>query len=309
MSETLNSRYILDDMYAKPREPHTYTHEWNAAELSYVTLTKKKNKIKTRCSAVALNLEEEPVELVPEEVPPPSILLSGDVEQNPGPQNRNMRKRNRKGPKRSRKPSPKGEIVYRGKHFMPPRFKTRLQFNKFGIINNAGAVNANIRFVPTYAYDVDPAVGSTALPGFTELAGCYRRYRVNSFTARTTFTNKEGSGAVVWMCPVNFDPAVNTASYQNYLSNPDCRNRMLGVVSGNAVGTLTVRSSVANFSGISNARVDDSTTASTTVAVAPVNNIWLGIGFVQNQVAVNGVEYNLILHLEIEFYELTSPAT
>jgi len=169
-------------------------------------------------------------------------------------------------------------------------------------------VYTNVRYEPTFAYDIDPAGGSTAMPGFSELGGIYRRYRVVSFRYRVAYANQEAFPITVWCCVVNNDPGSNSSFYQAYLSSRESRRKVLGPLTGNGIGTLVGQCSVSSFSGIANVGVDDNTTASV-AGVAPTNNIWLAIGAVCATAFVSGIYIDLQLEVTLDFYELQSPST
>jgi len=192
---------------------------------------------------------------------------------------------------------------------MPPRYGTMLRFNAFYTLLNAGVNFASGRFEPTYAYDIDPTLGSTAMPGFTELATLYRKYRVKKFSAKASFYNRESFPLTVYICPVNSDPGANSTSFQSYLSNKDSVKRDIGPLTGAGGIELRKDVAVASFAGIPNTRADDNTCGGGTVA--PVNNIWLQVGLVAvgANVGVSGVMVTLDIDVDIEFYELATPAS
>ena len=109
--------------------------------------------------------------------------------------------------------------INRSLNYMPSRLRTTLKYNTSGILNNAGVVFANVRLKPTDAYDVDPTLGSTSMPGFTELAAIYRYYRVRACLFKADFSNRESFPLMAYVALVNQDPGQNSSAYQNYLSS------------------------------------------------------------------------------------------
>jgi len=226
---------------------------------------------------------------------------------------RKNKKISRKGNRRGRKggaTSTPNLLTYRGPNILPSRLRTTLRFDATSFINNAGVAHAGIRFEPTYAYDIDPVLGSTAMPGFSELAGIYRFYRVFNVRARVQFANKETFPVMVFICPTNFDFGANPATYQNMISNRASRTRYLGATSGNAVGSLSTSFSPQQFGGSSSTLASDPYTARADgTAGAPVNNIWFNIGTLADSVHLSGVSYNLVLNVTLDFFEFANPAT
>jgi len=185
-----------------------------------------------------------------------------------------------------------------------------LRYNKTSYLSNVGVVYSNARWEPTFAYDIDPTVGSTAMPGFTELGALYTKYRVDSFVVKCSVVNKETFPVCVYVCPVNFDPGANTANYQNYLSNRDSKKKYLGVSTGNAQHVFHQRVSVASFAGSATAtHIADYYSGGTSGTPAPANNLFYMLGSIADAVGVSGVDYTLDIDVTIEFFELASPSS
>ncbi len=190
---------------------------------------------------------------------------------------------------------------------MPSRFCSTFRWNKTSFHLNAAAQYSNIRFEPTYAYDIDPVLGSTAMPGFAEMMTLYGRYRVKAVTAHLSFANKELFPSVIWMTAVNSDPGVDTANYQNYLSNRETRKKYVGNSTGMNQGSLRRRWTTDSFAGSSTRlRIQDDYTGGGTTA--PVNNWWIAIGAYGDAIQVSGFSYSIDLDITIEFFELQSPS-
>lgn len=195
------------------------------------------------------------------------------------------------------------------KTLMPPRFQTTLRYEAEGNQLNAGVNYSNTRLQPTTPYDVDPTLGSTAMPGFTELAALYRRYRVNRWVHKVMFANNESFPVVVYLCPNNVDPGSNTASFQNFLSSRSSTKKMLSAKGGQDRGIVVSRFSQSSFAGVPKSRSDDNTAGNTSGSSAPNNNIWSVVGIHSVNVQVSGVFVSNQIDIEVEFYELTTPAT
>jgi len=212
----------------------------------------------------------------------------------------------RRGKKRIK--SHKMLLTYRGPNGMPPRLRTTLRFNKPSLfIVNAGFVNSSIQFEPTYAYDIDPTIGSTAMPMFSELQSIYRKYRVNSFTAKATVANSDTTGGTAWLCAGNFSIPANTGTFQYYLSNRVSVKREVGAVAGNAKASLTRRVDQAMYTGIARTMGDDNTSGAG--VTTPVNNIYIGLGMLTGANQVAGLLIEIDINIDIEFYELATPQT
>jgi hypothetical protein len=198
------------------------------------------------------------------------------------------------------------ELIYRGINYMPESFQTTLKYQKSFQMNNAAVSHANVRFTPTFCYDLDPTLGSTAMSGFAELQTIYRAYRLRNCTYRVSFVNSDTTPSTVCVCPVNFDPAANTASYQNYFSATRASIRLLAST-GARPEVIRGELSIADFGGAVQGLYPDSYSGFGTTS--PNNNIWLFVGADATGAGVltNGVSVSLELFLTIDFFELAQP--
>jgi hypothetical protein len=158
-------------------------------------------------------------------------------------------------------------------------------------------------------YDVDPTLGSTSVPYFNELAGIYRFYRLVRSNIKVSYSNNEAFGVNVYVLPMNFDPTANSTNYEEFVSNPLCKQRMIGPLTGNGVTLLTHNATTAQFAGSMNPHVADYYSGPTSGASAPVNSWYWTYGFTTGgSVIVNGITTNVQVFMDAEFYELGTPA-
>jgi len=225
--------------------------------------------------------------------------------------NKNKSKRGRRLPNREVNEN-RGMVlqVNRSLNFMPSRYRTTLVFDKATIMSNTGLQYTNIRFSPTFCYDVDPIVGSTAMPGFAELGGIYRFYRCNGSRIRVSFANMEPAvAAVAIVCPTNFDPTANTATVVNFLSNRRSKTKPLGPLSGMDASIITDQFKVAEFSGVVYTGQIDNYVGSVSGG-SPTNNAWWYVGaYFSGASTTAGVFVNAHIEVDIDFFELNTPST
>jgi len=91
--------------------------------------------------------------------------------------NKLIRKRKNKNPNTTT-----GLVIARLSHALtqPARLFITLRYNIHNQINNSGQPVASKAYYTNGAYDVDPSVGSTAMPGFAEWSALFGSYRVRS---------------------------------------------------------------------------------------------------------------------------------
>jgi len=193
--------------------------------------------------------------------------------------------------------------------FAPPRLATTVRFNDFITLTNVGAKVANVRFSPSNAFDVDPTVGSTSCPGFSEYALLYKMYRVQSARIKITMSNAEAFPVLMYLSPANADPGANyvIATAQTFMGQPTCRRKMIAGNSGNNTGTLAINVSTAAFGGAWNGNIIDLYSAG--VGVGPTANWWVTFGTVSTtNFTVLGILCDVSIELDIEFFELATPS-
>jgi len=190
---------------------------------------------------------------------------------------------------------------------MPERLRTTLRFNKTATMNNVGQIFGNQRLAWTDAYDVDPVLGSTAMPGFTELGTIYTHYRCNSCYCSGSFSNNESGPNTVYLALCNVDPGANTVNYQDFLSSRRSVKKLVGRNDANPCTTLSIMAKQSDFGGVLlHSRVLDGTVGITT-AGSPANNSYIVIGFLGAVSSASGIAISIDVDIELDFFELYSP--
>jgi len=226
-----------------------------------------------------------------------------------------MHRKNRKGGKGGRK-GPRGgavnvrvgqELVNRTLNFMSPRFKTRLTFNKFINLGlAAGTSFKQIYFQPTFAYDVDPVVGSDGMAGFFELGKLYTKYRVNSYTIIANFCNNEQFAVQAMIMPTNTNGG-GSFTPQTIMANPRTKRALVGTYA-QYPKKLRDRVTIADFGGSSNTKSADTYSGLTAGPTAPANNIFHVVAiWADSATFEQGVTIDATITVDIEFFELITP--
>jgi len=199
--------------------------------------------------------------------------------------------------------------LIRGGLPLPERLTVRTRFQTSFSMNNAGVNYANRRYSPVFCYDVDPTLGSTSMPFFTEIMTLYRYYRTMNSKIRVQFINLEAAAIhTAYICPVNFDPTANTSSYQSYLSNPNSRSVILGNATGESRGTLTHSASTNMFAGSRFTGTEDAYSGNAT-GTAPINQWYWIVGSYCPQGFTAGVAVDITIDITFVAYEEGTPST
>jgi len=151
------------------------------------------------------------------------------------------------------------------RNIMPVEYDTEMQYTVQTLVTNIGAFAASVRY-QTEAYDVDPAIGSTAMPGFAELAAIYSKYRPLAMAYKFDIANQEAFPVTIITGFSNSSIASGSVTIA-YAGNPLMRTKIIGSAAGQ--GTCQMRSgyvTVSRINGTSTNLFDDLYTGSTTSA-------------------------------------------
>lgn len=198
-------------------------------------------------------------------------------------------------------------VIPRALGWAPRRLRVTLRYSVFKQIVNAGFQYANVRYNPTYCYDVDPLLGSTAMPGFAEYGAIYRLYRLRSSTIVARFSNTEGSAMVCFVTPLNYDPGSNATPQGFMLSSTLCKKFLLGNTNGNGIGLIRHGISTDVIAGVRDVQVTDTYVGTTSGSAAPANSWYWAVGIASSANQVTGVYVDIDMQCEIEFFELANP--
>jgi hypothetical protein len=200
-------------------------------------------------------------------------------------------------------------VFNRGRDYAPSRLRTHLVFD---LRFTAPAASVMSPWSLNVILATNPntfTLASTPVPGYTELAGLYRKYRVRSFKLIYSVINYELYGIEAFICPVNFLPST-ALDPTRYLSQGVATRRIVSAKGGKDNATLFKSSSITSFGGSANTTVEDAYVGTTDNSSPPSDNIYFIYGFMTNGAATVSPSTNIInLKVLIDFFELQSPAT
>lgn len=171
------------------------------------------------------------------------------------------------------------------------------------ILLTTGA-NAICRIFQNDAYDVDTALGSTAMAGFTEYAAIFSRFRTLEMSWDFSFSNQEAIGicAIAGASPTLL---TTTTLGLNYAENPHFKMAEMGAVGGQNRARLTGKASIQSITGTKQALYDDLFTGSTTSStLATTGHVYVYGGVVSPAATVlaAGAHFSGSITLLVHFY-------
>ncbi len=110
----------------------------------------------------------------------------------------------------------------------PPRALVKLQYHHSGTITQNGAGGASKSWNANGLYDIDPALASLSIAGFTEWATLYGANRVLRVNVKGSISNAETTPVYCGLGFVNGSVSSNSFRYTSY-GNLHCKN--LGILS------------------------------------------------------------------------------
>jgi len=184
----------------------------------------------------------------------------------------------------------------------PDRLRVHLIYaDQIQVRNNVGVKYVSWRYRSS-AYDPDPALGTGAIPGFTDFSNFYGNYRVHRMKLDFSVSNSETFGIAVKTIPTPTDPGANTAIISEFAdANPRGISRLLaGSSAQNRCRIVTPWYTVITIEGSIGAQFDPNFSAS--VTSNPVNVIYIGLTTACPSVHAGGIVTTVKVHYDLEFF-------
>lgn len=167
------------------------------------------------------------------------------------------------------------------------------------VLNGASTLNS-LKFTSN-AYDVDAALGSTSMAGFSELALVYSRFRTLGMRYEFHVCNLEAIGTA-FIHGFMTNSISSTALGLNYRENPYIRTTMCGPVTANCTKSLRGSVTCERLFGSAMALYDDTFTGSTTSSTLPsASTMYLYVGSSNTVVQANGWDITGSVFLDVLF--------
>jgi len=196
---------------------------------------------------------------------------------------------------------------------VPDKMYSRLKYSGIQQITVAiGSAASAVRWRPTSVFDVDPLLGGTTIPGFTELAGLYGSYRTTRSGIKLEVAPQDAARvASVVVVPLNVDPGSgpSAATQASWTMNPYAIYQITGTA-GSPNVIIRNNMSTEKIFGSKMVYFDDA--FSSLVTTSPTNNWFWAVSIITG-FTVGGSNYitTILLDLEIdvEFFNRKSLAS
>jgi len=196
-------------------------------------------------------------------------------------------------------------IMYQApRTIMPDEFVTDLKYITDTIMTNAGGTKASLQF-RTEAYDVDPALASTAMPGFLEMSSIYARFRCLKMSYKFSIANQEAFSVSIIHGFSNSSIASGALNIE-YAGNPLFTTAIVGPATGMNTKVLRKSASIVKIAGTKQPLFDDlytGSTASATLPTAGTNYCYVGV-ITPIVMTALGVFVTVEVTLKLQFYRM-----
>jgi len=193
---------------------------------------------------------------------------------------------------------------------VPDKMYSRLKYSGIQQITVAiGAAASAVRWRPSSVFDVDPLLGGTTIPGFTELAGLYGSYRTTRSNIKLEVAPQDSARvASVVVVPLNVDPGSgpSAATQSSWTMNPYAIYEITGTAGS---PNIIIKNSMSTEKIFGSKMVYFDDAFSSLVTTSPTNNWFWAVSIITG-FTVGGSNYIttilLDLELDVEFFNRKS---
>jgi len=179
--------------------------------------------------------------------------------------------------------------------------RVKLRYPIQGTLTVVGTVIAK-RWTPNAAYDVDPVLGSTSTPGFSEWAGLYTYYRVVKYKVHMNYVNLDNLGVALFTYNTNVDPGTAGSSGAQYAQSSFGRTYDLApFYSGGGKVVMNQTISVARVLGMPVLQADSFRSLTTST---PSDLVYFGFTILSSSGVnfTNGIQYSGYIEMDTIFF-------
>jgi len=178
--------------------------------------------------------------------------------------------------------------------------KVLLRYTTIRQVNSLASTYVGVRWYSNALYDVDPALGSSYVPFFTEWAMMYSYYRVTGYSIHAEITNLEAFPVACYLVNTNTDPGTSGIGYDQEATTHG-NSWMIGPTQGNSNLSIKRKYSVEQIVGDRIAKTDSQFVGS--ASANPTDLTYVGLGFKSLATLTNGVYLTVSIQFVAEFFD------
>lgn len=193
--------------------------------------------------------------------------------------NQNSRKR-RRGVRPKRSEKTRGDAVYMEREVnmgmvQADRMRVLLSYPLMSTLTNVSNSFVARRWTPNGLYDIDPTLGSTSMPGFTEYSSLYGFYVVLRYRYKIRISNAEAFPVVVYVTNSTVDPTTSGTYMLDYSTQKYGSRCILSAKGGN---DSKMFSGLIEISRLVGEDISKDSAYRTPVTSNPSDIVYLGLG-------------------------------
>jgi len=185
----------------------------------------------------------------------------------------------------------------------PPRMSLKLKYWALQNLNISVNLQANYRWRPTAAFDVDPALGGTSMAGFAEASAFYASYRVIKSKIVATMANPSATTPITLIVlPTNADPtnAMTAANVVASVGNPYAKTKISGLLGSPPVVISSMMTTQKIFG---DPAVYYDHNFSSLVTTVPTNNWFWNVAIFAQNVIATAIVLTVQIEVDCEFFD------
>lgn len=185
---------------------------------------------------------------------------------------------------------------------MPKSTIVHLRFLYNGTLTVAGLQTASKQLRNNGAYDVDPSLASTAMPGFVEWMSFYSRYRVLATTSSGQIINREDFPLLFnhgYSSQFQSPNSIKSSMFENRL----CKTVLLPQSGSGGGVRFYSHATMLNITGDVSVYTSDQWTGTAGANPNALNYVHCAIDSTQGASINTGAYLRWVLEMEIEFFE------
>lgn len=190
---------------------------------------------------------------------------------------------------------------------VPDRLVTWLRWSIQKSYSLGAGTAASFRYRPTAAYDIDPLLGNTALPGLTELSTLYENYRVHESKIQVLCANTSSTVMPrLTVVALNDDPtsSPSTSIMTSWWDNPYSKSRDVPLVGG-PPAIVTLAMTTKRIRGTNSVLYDIAYEGNAANGGIPANNWYWGVALVAPVTMAVAIPVTIDIWVKLEFYQRT----
>ena len=179
----------------------------------------------------------------------------------------------------------------------------RLRYPFRKLLYSLASGTTSFRLISNGPYDVDPALGSTSTPGFSEYSVLYSYNRVVHSHFHIVLSNLESTPVTVYIVHSNTDPGSTGLNWYEFANNAFGQTHMLSSIQAQPSKIINSRIRPSRLVGDRTVNTDQNFVGTSTSNPSDLTYVGVGLEAVSGLNLTNGVWISGYLEQTVEFFD------